>query len=138
MTEKTLYKLSHHYDTLDTAVYFKCGKLKTLPVELAVYLQFKAESFLDESISLSNTTIAAFLNQLGAEIIDLELAADNDADCHKIDMYFDREARCGEWYEKIYPVIDSEDGFKARAFLESDEETLAQVKAIRKPFELYD
>lgn len=56
-----LYKLHHHYDMGDHSVYFSFAHSELSAVDLAVYLQIKAERLFNHSICLENPTILKFL-----------------------------------------------------------------------------
>ena len=52
--------------------------------------------------------------------------------CSKIDMYSDRELRCGIWNELYYPPLDKEYGEQAELFLKQDKMTMEQAIELRK------
>lgn len=84
------YKIKHRYDSLDTAVFIRSS---FDPTDAAIYIQFKAESYFDESISLSNLAIAnALVTFYGC------MPGVRDENAIVIDCYSERESRCGEWY----------------------------------------
>lgn len=121
-----VYKLFHCYDIGDQSVYFTYGKCSPLAHDLAVYIQFKCETLFDDSIALSNKTVADFLVAHGAIIIDKPSRTDLE-----IDMYFDREKRCGEWYLNNYDKFDERYGVHAESFLRSDEPTMKEVETLK-------
>lgn len=122
-----LYKLHHHYDIGDQSLYFTFPKQQVTATDLAVYLQFKAENLFDESICLGNPTIMNYLIQFGAK----EYKGKHPP-CSKIDMYSDRELRCGTWNELYYPQLDKEYGERAELFLKQDKMTMEQAMELRK------
>ncbi|AKQ32518.1 MULTISPECIES: hypothetical protein [Acinetobacter] len=108
------YQIKHNYDIGDRGIFIKfLDQPKSDEVKnLAIYLQFKAELILDESITLDNMTIAQFLWLQGAKILD------NKPDTYcVIDMYFDRYERCGEWYRHSFSAYDEKYGEQASKFL---------------------
>lgn len=117
------YILVHHYDVGDCSVHFSGGGLTIQEVkDLAVYIQFKAENLLGDSVSLENITIAQFLEMHGAKIIDqCVLSKDNfnPVGMILIDIYDERESRiCGNsWYSDHYDSFDTKFGEVAASFL---------------------
>ncbi len=121
-----LYKLHHHYDIGDQSVYFTFPQQHVSAVDLAVYLQFKAEALFDDSICLANSTILSFLTQFGASEYQ-----GHGQPCNKIDMFSDRETRCGTWHRLYYRGFDEEYGEQAEVFLKQDEATIAQANELQ-------
>lgn len=108
-----VYQIKHHYDVGDRGVFIKFLDLsKSEEVKnIAVYLQFKAEEILDESVTLDNITIVQFLTLLGAQILDNE-----PKEFYEIDMFYDRVDRCiGRWHE--YRLYDEKYGKQATEYL---------------------
>ncbi|HHY0446947.1 TPA: hypothetical protein ACVU4T_003893 [Vibrio parahaemolyticus] len=122
-----LYKLHHHYDIGDQSRYFTFPKQWVNATDLAVYLQFKAEALFDDAICLDHQTIMNFLTQFGAK----EYKGKRPP-CSKIDMYSDRELRCGTWHELYYPPLDKEYGKQAESFLKQDKATMKQAMKLRE------
>lgn len=109
------YQIKHHYDIGDRGIFIKfLDTSKSEEVKnLAVYLQFKAEEILDETITLDNMTVAQFLWLHGAKILD---KVPNEF-C-EIDMYVDRSERCGhKWYTQNFREYDEKYGEQATKFL---------------------
>ncbi|MFA0053665.1 MULTISPECIES: hypothetical protein, partial [Vibrio] len=126
-----LYKLHHHYDIGDQSVYFSFANSELSAVDLAVYLQIKAEELFDDSITLDNQTILRFLTLFGAK----EYTGKRQH-CRKIDMYSDREFRTKEWDECTFQKLDKACEELAVAFLRADEATMAQVQELAKSKEV--
>ncbi|WP_390240653.1 hypothetical protein [Vibrio sp. R78045] len=122
-----LYKLHHHYDIGDQSVYFSFANSQFSAVDLAVYVQIKAEELLDDSITLDNQTILRFLTLFGAKEYN-----GKRQHCRKVDMYSDREFRTKEWDECTFPKLDEVCGELAVAFLRVDEATMTQAKVLDK------
>ena len=122
------YILMHHYDIGDRSVHFSGEGLTIQEVkDLAVYIQFKAENLLSDTVSLSNITIAQFLETHGAKILKenvLSLIGFNPLGMILIDMYEERESRiCGNnWYAENYEAFDSKYGEAASTFLKAKSE----------------
>lgn len=93
-SERT-YKIMHEYDIGDQSVYVSAYYDLIDP---AIYLQFKAEELSgDDSTELSNQAVAdALISLFGAT------PAKKCDDAQPIDMHFDRESRCSEWYSNEY------------------------------------
>ena len=109
------YQIKHNYDVGDRGIFIKFLDLsKSEEVKnIAVYLQFKAEEILDETITLDNMTIAQFLWLQGAKILDKE-----PHEFCEIDMYIDRSERCGSrWYQDSFNEYDKKYGEQATKFL---------------------
>ncbi|MCX3035242.1 hypothetical protein OFK41_13620 [Acinetobacter baumannii] len=107
------YQIKHYYDALDQKVFIKVpDHINREEVKsLAVYVQFKAEEILDETISLSNMTVAQFLYLQGAKILDTE-----PQNFSEIDMYFARSDKCGgRWND--FSLYDEKYGKQATNFL---------------------
>lgn len=119
------YILMHHYDIGDRSVHFSVDCLTIQEVkDLAVYIQFKAENLLDDTVSLDNITIVQFLEIHGAKIIDQCVLNKEDFDpvgMILIDMYDERESRiCGNnWYAEHYDSFDIKFGEDATIFLKN-------------------
>ncbi|WP_026960516.1 hypothetical protein [Aliagarivorans taiwanensis] len=113
MSEKTalVYRLTHYYDIGDQSKYFTFDDVEHDPADLAVYLQFKAEEIFDDSICLPAEAILGYLTTFGAKQLK-----STDANV-VIDMYDDRELRCGDWYCDIYAGLDSQLGVQAESYL---------------------
>lgn len=122
-TGETKYILMHHYDIGDRSVHFSVDGLTIQEVkDLAVYLQFKAENLLDDSVSLDNISVVQFLEIHGAKIIDQSVLTKEDFNplgMILIDMYDERESRiCGNnWYAEKYDSFDLKYGEVAANFL---------------------
>lgn len=84
--------------------------------ELAIYLQFKTEDTIDDEIRLNGMTIVRFLALFGAKNVD-KRTGDSLID---IDMYWDRERSCGDWYLDNYESMDKKYGELAQTFLRSE------------------
>lgn len=117
------YILMHHYDIGDRSVHFSVDDLTIQEVkDLAVYIQFKAENLLGDTVSLHNITIVQFLEIHGAKIIDecvLNKENFNPVGMILIDIYEERESRiCGNnWYAEYYDSFDLKYGEVATNFL---------------------
>lgn len=119
-----LYKLYHHYDMGDHSVYFSFANSELFAVDLAVYLQIKAERLFHHSICLEHSTILKFLTHFGAKEYNGQRQY-----CRKIDMYSDRECPTKEWYGCTFSKLDKVYGEMAVAFLKVDPATVTQAKA---------
>jgi Type IV secretory pathway, VirB11 components, and related ATPases involved in archaeal flagella biosynthesis len=97
------FRLTHEYDIGDRSIYFTFDESKSVykAVELAVYLQFKAENVFDDSIGIDHEPMMKYLKLFGAK--ELETVPD---EFNTIDMYFDREKRVGDWYFTKYVEMD--------------------------------
>ncbi|WP_130537685.1 hypothetical protein [Thiomicrorhabdus indica] len=84
-------KIFHEYDIGDLSVIVEGNEN---PVEIAVYIQFKAEEFFSPSVILSNSLIAKTL----VEFFDFKIVNDSKGFDECIDMYEERESRTGSWY----------------------------------------
>lgn len=111
------FRVTHEYDIGDRSVYFTFDEsmIEETAKELAIYLQFKAEDAVDDSISLDNITVVRFLELFGAK----ELKSKPNSDLSTIDMYWDRERSCGDWYLKKYETLNLKYSEKALEFLNS-------------------
>lgn len=118
MREYNFFRLTHEYDMGDRSLYFTFDAtgLDVTAKELAVYLQFKAENMFDETISLGHITIIRFLSLFGAKQLDTK----PNEKFETIDMYWDRESRCGDWYSGRFVYIDQKFNDKASAFLNAE------------------
>lgn len=109
ISEKTrsIYKIHHHYDIGNRSVYIES---KFDPTEYAVYLQFMAEDIYDDSICISNLAIAnALVSLYGCQ------SGRESKFAIPIDMYSDREKRCGEQTNIIKnnpSIVKSQDEIK--------------------------
>lgn len=92
------YLIHHNYDVGDRGIYVEAS---FNPVNAAVYLQFKAEELFGDCVSLSNIAIANALIIL----YDVHCGARTD-EAISIDMYFERESRCGEWFGSDKGYLD--------------------------------
>ncbi|MFA0809474.1 hypothetical protein [Microbulbifer epialgicus] len=113
------YRIGHHYDIGDRFVFFTFDDSNISAVELAVYLQFKAEELFDSSICLDNLIVVKFLTLFGAKEISQKVV-----NFKEIDMHHDREERCGDWYNSSYKAFDQEFGGQAETFLKQSRDTL--------------
>lgn len=114
-----IFRLTHEYDIGDRSIYFTFdeSKIEETVKELAVFLQFKAEEMFNDSICLDHQTIMKFLALFGAELIE---SKPTNVSFNTIDMYWDRERSCGDWYESSFSVLDKKYSDKAIAFLKSE------------------
>ena len=89
MKKKTAYKITHFYDIGNQEVYIQSHSEIDV-IKAAVYCQFKAEEWFDNSIVLSNLAIASllitFYDCTHHFLVD---------DANVIDMGVDREKFCG-------------------------------------------
>lgn len=115
----SIFRLKHEYDIGDRSIYFTFNENNTEETakELAVFLQFKAEEMFDNSICLDHQTIMKFLSLFGAE--QLESKPDNGV-YNVIDMYWDREQNCGDWYRGELIELDKKYSDRAVSFLKSE------------------
>lgn len=122
MKQKKQYLIKHYYDSYngDNSILLESS---FDPTEAAVYLQFKAELlFNDYTICLSNVAIAEGL----VALYGLNFTEDEINNETEIDMYYDRERRCGEWFI-------SKEGFEAEELQRADQDIID----ILQPF-IYD
>lgn len=112
------FKLTHEYDIGDRSIYFVFdeSKAEVTAKELAVFLQFKAENVLHDCIDLDHPIIMKFLALFGAEQIKSIPA---NAAFITIDMFWDREECCGDWYNNIFGVLDKKYSEKATTLLKN-------------------
>lgn len=110
---KSIVLIMHHYDIGDQGVYLETTDL-TIPEikDIATYLSFTAE-LTNDSIDLENMIIAQFLEKLGAKILE-----EVPSDYYEIDLFFERERRCGTWYDQDYDKYNQIYGAQAKAFLQ--------------------
>ncbi|WP_342609092.1 hypothetical protein [Vibrio tritonius] len=115
----TFFRLTHEYDIGDRSLYFTFdeSKIEETAKELAVFLQFKAEEMFDNSICLDHQTIIKFLALFGAEQIE---SKPTNVPFNTIDMYWDRERSCGDWYKGSFGELDKKYSDKAIMFLKSE------------------
>ena len=96
------FVLFHHYDIGDRSVLFTHESLSPEQVtELAIYLQFKAEQDLDDSVMVDNLTAVEYL-QLHGAVVSEKRNDDTRLGKTLIDMHFERQNRCGEWFKEKY------------------------------------
>ncbi|HDV5624504.1 TPA: hypothetical protein RI821_003073 [Vibrio cholerae] len=97
------FRVTHEYDIGDRSVYFSFDEslIDETAKELAVYLQFKVEHEVDDSIAVDNVTVVRFLELFGAK----QLETKPNADFVTIDMYWDRERSCGDWFLENYKLL---------------------------------
>jgi hypothetical protein len=107
------YQIKHNYDIGDRGVFFEFHEsYKTEEVkDLAVYLQFKAEEILDDTITLDNMTVAHFFELQGAKILE-----NRPQEFCEIDMYYDCQGR-GKWYQQSFSEYDKKYGIQATEYL---------------------
>jgi hypothetical protein len=102
---KLTYLLKHTYDIGERGVYIQSN---FNPVDAAVYLQFKAEELFNDGVSLSNLAVANALVSLYGCFCGAKKET-----ATVIDLYSEREARCGEWFTNkngfLNPEIQRED-----------------------------
>ena len=113
------FRLNHAYNISRECIHFtfeKSNNIEEHVIELAVYLQFKAENSIDICISLSDEIVVRFLTLFGAQVLDVKPDY-GSLSCTHIDMYQARESRCGYWYNEKYTDFDKKYGEKAEAFL---------------------
>lgn len=109
---KSTVLIMHNYDIGDQGVFVEVPYLTIEQVkDLAVYLEFTAEK-TDESYVVANIVIAQFLEKFGAKILQ-----EKPKKFHKIDMFFEREDRCGTWYHQDYEKYNQKYGVLANTFL---------------------
>lgn len=98
--KEQIYKITHKYDRKPQ--YSIKIMSKENPTKFAVYIQFIAEKWIHESISLDNHTIADVL----IKFYNCRLPTDIEF-CQEvkpqniIDMYWDRERLCGNGYHEM-------------------------------------
>lgn len=114
-----VFRLTHEYDIGDRSLYFTfdASEPDVTAKELAVYLQFKAEDMFDNSICLDHITIIRFLSLFGAKQLD---SKPEDSEFETIDMYWDRESSCGDWYSGRFGYLDKMYSDKASTFLKDE------------------
>lgn len=117
MTRKN-FRLTHEYNIGDRDVYFTFDEQKNefTATELAVYLQFKAEETFDNSICLDAVTIIRFLSSYGAK----QLNEKPSGEFITIDMHWDRESRCGDWYADKWRPMDVKLRDQTTEFLQAE------------------
>lgn len=109
-----MYKIFHKHEVEIKPVCFTIPAIRLEQLkDLAVYIQFKAESLLNPSIVLNGEEILGYLKRFGAKIIDQ--SADDFAE---IDMFQDRVERLGEWRAEVFPKLDETYGPKATAYIQ--------------------
>ena len=111
--ENSTYLIKHAYDIGETGIYIRS---KFNPVDAAVYLQFKTEELFNDGVSLSNLAVANAL----VSLYGCFCGAKNDK-AITIDMYSEREARCGEWFS-------NENGFLNPEIQRTDSELINFLK----------
>jgi hypothetical protein len=110
----TIFKLFHAYG--GKVIHFVLDNTSVVAGDLAVYMQFKAEIECDDySICLDNDVVFDFLKRFGAKEVELPV----QEEIENIDMYTDRERRCGEWYNSNYAVFEQNYSEQAQATLNS-------------------
>lgn len=120
----TFFRVTHEYDIGDRSVYFSFdeSQIDETAKELAVYLQFKVEHEIDDMIVIDNVTVVRFLELFGAN----QLESKPSGDFATIDMYWDRERSCGDWYLNNYKSLDKKYSDKAQEILCSEAEAFNQ------------
>lgn len=93
-----IYKICHTYDIGNHAVYCRYTNLELWAIDLAIYLHFKAESIIDEAVIVDHKTTMKYLELFGAVQVACPQTESSNEKIIKIDMYIERELRCGEWY----------------------------------------
>ncbi len=110
------FRVKHAYDIGDQSIYFHINDTKENVTDLAVYIQFKAECMYGDTISLENVTIVRCLTLFGAQILSVK----PNGRLNTIDMYHDRQARCGEWYANNYQRMDERYNHTLAEFLKNE------------------
>lgn len=96
MDKKTNYCIKHHYDIGDQQVFVRRISGDVDPVQAAVYMQFMCEDWFGEPKILTNLGVASLL----VAFYGFQQAAATPL-CTEIDMYFEREQRCGDIYRAL-------------------------------------
>ncbi|EHK90262.1 hypothetical protein [Aggregatibacter actinomycetemcomitans] len=95
-----IYKITHYYDKRPE--YSVKIVSKENPKKIAVYVQFMAEKWFDESICLDNLVIADVLIKFyGCRLPNRMEFCQKIRQDNIIDMHVDTERLCGEEYHKI-------------------------------------
>lgn len=98
--KEQVYKITHYYNKRPEYS-VKIVSIEN-PKKIAVYIQFMAEKWFDESISLDNEVIADVLIKFyGCRLPNETEFCQKIKKGNIIDMYFDRERLCGEEYHKM-------------------------------------
>lgn len=98
--KEQVYKITHYYDKRPE--YSVKIVSKDNPKKIAVYVQFMAEKWFDESITLDNEVIADVLIKFyGCRLPNEKEFCQRINEGNIIDMYSDREHLCGEEYYKM-------------------------------------
>ncbi|EJL6311314.1 hypothetical protein NMR52_003635 [Vibrio cholerae] len=120
----TFFRVTHEYDIGDRSAYFSFDEssIDETAKELAVYLQFKVEHEVDDSIAVDNVTVVRFLELFGAK----QLETKPNADFVTIDMYWDRERSCSDWYLENYKLLDAKYSDKTKDIVRAEKEAFSQ------------
>ncbi|HCA5183455.1 TPA: hypothetical protein MW242_003089 [Acinetobacter baumannii] len=111
----TIFQIKHSYGIIGHSLQFSLNSSFTDAevIDLAVFLQFKAEEIISEMVTLDLSTVVNFLAYYGAAIIN----SPSDSSI-EIDMYTERSKRCGKWYVENFDRLDIEYGQKATEYLD--------------------
>lgn len=112
------YRIRHEYDSGDQSILVNS---EVDPTDFAVFIKFKLEEFIDNSVCPSNEVIANAL----CEFFE---CVHSSGDIHDavIEMYSARSERCGIWYSNNYPMIQVDEEALKR-FLLSNMEHLGEL-----------
>lgn len=121
---RAFFRVTHEYDIGDRSVYFSFDEslIDETAKELAVYLQFKVEHEVDDSISIDNVTVVSFLELFGAKRLETK----PNADFVTIDMYWDRERSCGDWFLENYKLLDAKYSDRTKDIVRAKNEAFFQ------------
>jgi hypothetical protein len=111
-----LYRLCHHYS--DDELFFYLPSQEIDPADLCAYIQFKSETEIELELELVFQHVLEFLYlTLGAlQVINV---SSNNSEYIDIDLYNERDMRCGEWFNTNQSYFDSVYGDYAESLLKN-------------------
>ena len=112
----TIYRLCHHYT--DDELFFHCASQEIDLADLCVYIQFKAETEIEHEFELGFQHVLEFLSlSVGASQVINVLP--NNCEYIDIDLFSERDMRCGEWFNTNKSYFDGVYGNYAESLLKN-------------------
>lgn len=112
-----IYGICHTYDIGDQTVFCSYSNFAPSAADLAVFLQFKAEELIDEAVIVSHKTTAKYLELFGAQRIEAKPCGT----ILSLDMYIEREQRCGTWFATRFVELGNQYSGITEAFIKEQD-----------------
>ncbi len=112
----SIYRLCHYYSSDE--LFFHCSSQEVDVADLCTYIQFKAEAEIEIEFELGFQHVLEFLViSLGAsQVINV---VKNNTEYIDVDLYNERDMRCGEWFNTNQSYFDSVYGNCAELLLKN-------------------